>query len=46
MYIDPAFGSLVLQAAAAALLSAVAFVGRLRRATRALVTNLFARRAR
>lgn len=46
MYIDPSAGSLVLQAAAAAALSGIAFFGRFRSAVREFVSSIFARRAR
>lgn len=45
MYIDPSAGSLVLQAAAAALLSGVAMFSRVRTGLRDLVSSIFRRKA-
>ena len=46
MYIDPTSGSLVLQAIAAGVLSAVAMMSRVRGATKSLFQNLFSRARR
>jgi hypothetical protein len=46
MYLDPASGSLILQVVIAAALSAFAFMGRVRRATRSFFSSLFNRRQR
>jgi hypothetical protein len=43
MYIDPNAGSLILQVIAAAVFSAVAFVGTIRRAVRAFFARLTGR---
>ena len=44
MYIDPGTGSIVLQVVAAAALTGVAMVGRLRQAVRAFFASWFTRR--
>lgn len=46
MYIDPASGSLVLQIVIAGAVSAFAFMGRLRRATKTFLASLFTKRQR
>lgn len=46
MYIDPGAGSLILQVAAAFVLSVLATLGRVRAAARSLVSSLFRRRRR
>ena len=45
MYIDPSAGSLVLQAAAAAVLSGVAMFSRVRTGIRGVLASIFRRKA-